>query len=181
MFWQLPYRSRLSPAAINFTDTASWRANNCVAVNTTNGADVYPSTSSSPTTPSPNSPLTKFQQQPSTLEQVARKQLLNVILDTAPLSNVVLPPPLQPTLPLVNGSRSVSQFYMLKDGKTGVLALGSFADTDLNTLSLGMLQGLTSLKASGATQLIVELVKSVLSSWLYFFSKKKTCSLTTVE
>jgi len=97
---------------------------------------------------------------------VGRKQSLNVMLDTAPLSDVVLPPPLQPALPTVNGSRSVSQFYLLKDGKTGVLALGSFSDSDFNTFLLGMLQGLISLKSSGATQLIVDVVKSHKSLYL---------------
>ncbi|PPQ65798.1 LOW QUALITY PROTEIN: hypothetical protein CVT26_000383 [Gymnopilus dilepis] len=132
-------------------DTASWRANFCVAVDGTNGVNLY-ATNSSTT----NSPLIKFQQQPPVPPAVARKQPLDVMLDTTPPSDIVLPPPLQPALPAINGSRSVSQFYMLKDGKTGVMALGSFSDTALNPFLLGMLQGLQSLKALGATQLIVD-------------------------
>ncbi|KAF8811657.1 hypothetical protein BYT27DRAFT_7183799 [Phlegmacium glaucopus] len=154
----LPYRSRFGATSVNFTDTASWRSNNCVAVSGTNGVDLSSFESSSPTTSSSNAPFMKFQQQPAIPVQVGgHKRSLNVMLDTAPRSDVVLPPPLQPALPTVNGSRSVSQFYLLNDGITGVMALGSFSDSDFNTFLLGMLQGLTSLKSSGATQLIVDL------------------------
>ncbi|KAH9478024.1 Peptidase S41 family protein ustP [Psilocybe cubensis] len=149
----LPYRARIGSATHNFTDTASWRANNCVAIDGTNGVDAYASSS---TTNSVNTPLIKFQQQPPVPAAVSRKRAVNVMLDTSPPSDVVLPPGLQPSLPAINGSRSVSQFYMLKDGKTGVMALGSFSDSDFNTFLLGMLQGLLSLKSLGATQLIVD-------------------------
>lgn len=83
---------------------------------------------------------------------------MNVMLDTTPPSDVVLPPTLVPGLPVLNGSRTVQQFYMLKDGKTGVMALGSFSDNDFNAFLLGMLTGLQSLKSLGATQLIVDVV-----------------------
>jgi hypothetical protein len=154
---KLPYRARIGAATVAFTDTASWRAKNCVAVSGTNGVDLY-ATSSAPSSSGNLNPFSKFQQQPPVPPQVARKQPLNVILDTAPPSDVVLPPVLQPSLPAVNGSRSVSQFYMLNDGKTGVMALGSFADSNFNTFLLGMLNGLVSLKSLGATQLIVDVV-----------------------
>ncbi|KIM38039.1 hypothetical protein M413DRAFT_448078 [Hebeloma cylindrosporum] len=151
----LPYRARIGAATVAFTDTASWRANNCVAVAGTNGVDLY-ATSTSSSSSGSLTPLSKFQQQPPVSPQVARKQPLNVILDTAPPSDVILPPVLQPSLPAINGSRGVSQFYMLNDGKTGVMALGSFSDTNFNALLLGMLNGLVSLKSLGATQLIVD-------------------------
>lgn len=47
---------------------------------------------------------------------------------------------------------------MLKDKKTGVLALGSFSDTDFFPFVDSLLQGLVSLKSQGATQLIVDVV-----------------------
>ncbi|PFH48702.1 hypothetical protein AMATHDRAFT_149320 [Amanita thiersii Skay4041] len=150
----IPYRSRFGPASRNFTDSASWRANNCVAVRGTNGIDIHDS-SAMRNQPS-FTPLMTFQQQPPVDPQLARKQPLNVILDASPLSDVILPPVLQPSLTPINGSRSVAQFYMLKDGKTGVLALGSFSDTVFEDFLNGMLQGLLSLKSLGATQLIVD-------------------------
>ncbi|KAF8157203.1 hypothetical protein B0H34DRAFT_490777 [Crassisporium funariophilum] len=151
----LPYRSRVGAATVAFSDSASWRANNCVAVDGTNGVDAYASTSLTSTS-NKALPLSKFQQQPSIPPQSGRKQPINVMLDTSPPSDVVLPPGLIPALPALNGSRSVSQFYMLKDAKTGVLALGSFSDSDFNAFLLGMLNGLLSLKSLGATQLIVD-------------------------
>ena len=81
-----------------------------------------------------------------------------MIVDAAPAHVISLPPPLQPALPAVNGSRSVAQFYFLEDGKTGVLALGSFDDDDISAFYLGLLKGLVSLQSLGATQLIVDLV-----------------------
>lgn len=153
---QLPYRARIGAATVPFTNTASWRANNCVAIDGTNGENIFDSTS----TPaiSPNLPLIKFKQQPDIPVPVERKQLVNVMLDTSPPSDIVLPPTLAPALPVLSGSQNVSQFYLLQDGKTGVMALGSFSDTNFNNFLLGMLTGLQSLKAQGATQLIVDVV-----------------------
>ncbi|KAF8198537.1 hypothetical protein BJ912DRAFT_1074631 [Pholiota molesta] len=149
----LPYRSRIGGATVAFNDTASWRANNCVAIDGTNGVDVF-ATSSAPS--SSNIPLVKFKQQPDIPAQVERKQLVNVMLDTSPPSDVVLPPTLAPSLPAINGSASVTQFYLLDDKKTGVMALGSFSDNNFDAFLIGMLTGLRSLKSLGATQLIVD-------------------------
>ncbi|KAJ2928526.1 hypothetical protein H1R20_g8538, partial [Candolleomyces eurysporus] len=44
----------------------------------------------------------------------------------------------------------------MKDGATGVLALGSFSDTDYNELHRGLLVGLLNLKSLGAMRLIVD-------------------------
>jgi len=85
-----------------------------------------------------------------------------VMIDSAPLSDIALPPVLQPTAPPVNGSFGIGTFYMQKDGKTGVLALGSFSGADYDTMMSGLLQGLLSLKSLGATQLIVDVVRGPL-------------------
>ncbi|KAF9009968.1 hypothetical protein BDQ17DRAFT_1234948 [Cyathus striatus] len=150
----IPYRSRFGSASVAFTDTASYRANNCVAVDGTNGVDLAES-SSAQVVPSSN-PLAKFQQQAPVPVQVQRKEPINVMLDTSPLSDVTLPPGLQPSLTPANGSRNAAQFYLLKDGKTGVLALGSFSDSSLDDFQNSLLQGLLSLKSAGAAQLIVD-------------------------
>lgn len=84
---------------------------------------------------------------------------MNVILDDLPLQNVGLPAELQPSLTPVDGSRSVAQFYLLEDGKTGVLALGSFSDNIYGEFLAALLKGLQSLKNQGATQLIVDVVR----------------------
>ena len=117
---KIPYRSRFGSGSVAFTDSASFRANNCLAVPGTNGVDLNANAAVT------NAPLMRFQQQPPVHPNIARKQALNVMLDTTPISDIALPPGLQPTSP-VNGSSGVAQFYMLDDKITGVLALGSFA------------------------------------------------------
>ncbi|KIK68514.1 hypothetical protein GYMLUDRAFT_68368 [Collybiopsis luxurians FD-317 M1] len=149
---ELPYRARISSTTVNFTDSASYRANNCLAIPGTNGADLN-ETSSSTSAPVSKTVL-KFQQQPPIPKTV--KQRVNVMLDTTPLSDVALPPALTPTSPALTGSFGSGNFYMQNDNKTGVLALGSFSGDDLDTMLNGLLQGLANLKSLGATQLIVD-------------------------
>ncbi|KAK7047460.1 hypothetical protein VNI00_006691 [Paramarasmius palmivorus] len=145
----IPYRARINGAS-NFTDGASYRANNCVAKSGTNGFDVYAS-SFAPT--SEEKEVAKFQQQPPT--PLNKKQLLNVMLDDTPLTNVVLPQELQPTQEPLEGSFGVGTFYMLDD-KTGVLALGSFSGADFDAMQQGLLDGLVGLKSKGAERLVVD-------------------------
>lgn len=146
----LPYRSRISTTTTPFTDFASWRAGNCVAKSTTNGIDYYASQiSPSAVTPA----AAKFQQAPPVAKK-EKKRLLNVMLDSSPLTDILLPPQVTPPTP-ITGVNDV-QFYMLADGKTGVLALGSFAGGVFEVLLQQLLDGLTQLKSSGATQLIVD-------------------------
>lgn len=131
------------------------------AVNGTNGADLYASANGplSPGIIGVNTALQKFQQKPPTPASSGRqRQLLNVMLDTTPLSDVLLPSGLQPVSTPVNGSFPAGAFFLRSDNKTGVFALGSFSGTDLQTMQVGMLEGLLSLKAMGATQLIVDVV-----------------------
>jgi len=85
------------------------------------------------------------------------KERINVMLDTTPLSDVVLPSHLTPTSP-INGSRNAAQFFFLDDNKTGVLALGSFSDSDFDSFLDSMLVGLINLKSLGASQLVVDVV-----------------------
>ncbi|THH21164.1 hypothetical protein EW146_g370 [Bondarzewia mesenterica] len=160
----IPYRSQF--AGQNFTDGASFRANNCVAVAGTNGVDLYGDTASpqsvSETALSPDRPIAKFQQQPVKVKASdARAHPMNVLLDVTPVSDVVLPPALVPPGTPLNGSSSVAQFYLLDDGVTGVFALGSFSDTDFDTFLRNMLTGLQGLKSANATRLIVDVASSV--------------------
>ncbi len=109
--------------------------------------------------PPAEKPVAQFQQQQPISVEDARKHRINVMLDTTPLSDVVLPPPLVPPSP-VNGSRNAAQFFLLDDKKTGVLALGSFSDNDFDAFLNSFLQGLLNLKSLGATQLVVDVVCS---------------------
>ncbi len=101
-------------------------------------------------------PANKFRQAPMPPPAEERRHLMNVMLDTSPQVDVALPPGLRPTDPQP-GSSSVVQFFMLDDGKTGVLALGSFSGDSFANLVNNLLKGLQGLKDKGATQLIVDI------------------------
>ncbi|CAL1699095.1 unnamed protein product [Somion occarium] len=170
----LPYRSRKN-AATSWTDSASFRANNCVATASTNGVDAYADTAKradNPSAPALISPAAaKFEQQPPISLVDRRRHALNVILDSTPLQDVVLPPVLTPQGE-VPGGNGVAQFFLLDDGKTGVLALGSFSANSFDGLERAMLTGLVNLKAAGASQLIVDVSNNgggfiCLAHWLH--------------
>ncbi|KAJ7240586.1 hypothetical protein C8J57DRAFT_1371544 [Mycena rebaudengoi] len=167
----LPYRARINPATVPFNDSASYRANNCLAVDGTNGIDVY--ANSFAASAERVDPTEKFQQvPPSPPSARSKKQFKNVILDTAPFTDVTLPPVLQPSGTPVNGSFNGGAFFLQKDGKTGVLALGSFSSDDFDVMISGLLEGLLNLKRMGATQLIVDITNNgggfiCIAHWLH--------------
>jgi hypothetical protein len=141
----------------SFTNSTSYRANHCVATNHTNGYDAYAKDISATLADASVKPVVHFYQQPPVSAKDMR-QPMNVLLDNMPLSDVVLPPTLLPgTLPL-NESYNVAKFYMLEDGVTGVLALGSFAAPYFLPFQSSLLKGLLALKRAGAKQLIVDVV-----------------------
>ncbi|KAM5541660.1 hypothetical protein V8D89_004641 [Ganoderma adspersum] len=173
----IPYHSKVIKGA-RFTDVASFRANNCVARSYTNGVDYYASSSSSSTATKRDAtrvnPANKFRQAPmpsAAATPGGRQEPMNVMLDTAPLSDATLPPDLQPTGPL-DGSSGDAQFFMLDDGKTGVLALGSFSWDSVYNGENTLTKGLQSLQAANATQLIVDVTNNgggyiCLAHWLH--------------
>lgn len=167
----IPYRSRFGSFSKNFTDLASYRENNCVAQNTTNGLDLYGPDALSQYETIPN-PIAHFQQQPDTNPLDARKQRVNVILDAIPLSDIELPRELQPSLAPLNQSYSVAHFYMLNGSSTGVLALGSFSAANFTKFGSSLLDGLTSLKELGPKNLIVDVTNNgggyiCIAHWLH--------------
>ncbi|KAI0700773.1 hypothetical protein BC835DRAFT_1265868 [Cytidiella melzeri] len=152
----LPYRSRIGTTAIPWTDSTSFRQNNCVAIPGTNGENL--NDPSNPLRKRENAPLpasNAFRQQAPASPADQIKHAMNTILDTAPVLDVALPPGLVPAAP-ISGSAGVSEFHLLADKKTGVLALGSFSDSSFDGFEQTLLTGLQNLKAAGATQLIVD-------------------------
>lgn len=154
---QLPYRSRLA-VATNFTDSTSYRAQLCVPTAETNGVDAYAAAVQKRDDELTPPPIEPFEVQPKLNPTDRRKYALNVFVDSDIMQNIGLPSELLPANP-VNGSAGVAQFFMLDDKKTGVLALGSFSDASYARLQKAMLDGLLNLKAQGATQLIVDIVR----------------------
>ncbi|KAI8972883.1 hypothetical protein BD414DRAFT_448245 [Trametes punicea] len=165
----LPYRSRIGSTAVPWTDSKSFHEKNCVAIEGTNGIDLYGNPELRRSLPV--NPANKFRQARIPESAGTHNQLLNVMLDTTPLQDIVLPPGLTPTNPLP-ASSGVAQFFMLKDGKTGVLALGSFDADSQDSLNSVLLTGLQALKTEGATQLIVDVSNNAggficTSNWLH--------------
>lgn len=155
---QLPYRSRIGTAAVPWTDSASFRQNNCVAVPGTNGVNINDPSDALKRDTLALPPVAIFRQQPRITSADAQKHAMNVMLDTTPPQDIALPPGLAPVNPM-SGSTGVSEFHLLADGKTGVLALGSFSENSFDKFEQTLLTGLTNLKTAGATQLIVDVVR----------------------
>lgn len=162
---QIPYRSQFGSTSVPFTDSASFIANNCVATNTTNGADANANnTVSDGTVPAVRRlPGGRFAPKTNIPPEVLAKHSVSILIDDKPQSDIVLPPPLQPATPITG--TGVAQFYLLADGKTGVLALGSFDEPDFDTFQNTLLTGLQTLVSKGATQLIADVVSN-----LYIYS-----------
>ncbi|KAL5481091.1 hypothetical protein ACEPAI_10032 [Sanghuangporus weigelae] len=166
----LPYRSRFGSASVNFTDSESFRRNNCVAVDDTNGVNLNSSSDSETSTPVRKVPGGRFAPKPTLSPEVVMKHPISVLLDDKPQSDVVLPGPLQPAAPIAGSG--VSTFYMLDDGKTGILALGSFSAANFDTFEQTLLSGLQTLVGNGATQLIVDVTNNgggfiCIAHWLH--------------
>jgi hypothetical protein len=116
----------------------------------TNGVDIH---AAHETIPDANTLRQQLPMSPTD----ARKYSINTILDSSPPSDLAFPGTLQPSLPALNGSGGMAQFYMLQDGKTGVFALGSFAVPSFKGLQSSILTGLQELKQKGTQKLIIDL------------------------
>ncbi|KAI0941993.1 hypothetical protein AcV7_002542 [Taiwanofungus camphoratus] len=165
----LPYRSRIGTSSIAWNNSASFRTNNCVATDNTNGIDLYARSAQE------DDRLALLgggrKQQPLINPKSRRKHLINALLDATSQQNVALPPGLTPLSPL-NGSSGVIEFHMLNDTETGVLALGSFAAGSFDDMQESLLTGLQNLKNKGATRLIVDVTNNgggyiCIAHWLH--------------
>ncbi|TFK48991.1 hypothetical protein OE88DRAFT_1737208 [Heliocybe sulcata] len=166
----LPYRARFGTTSLNFTDSASLLENNCRATNGTNGMDLHVSNEAD--LAEIFTVAGKFEQQPRISIGDARKHGTNVYMDVQPQTDVDLPEVLKPGKKPLNGSQGVAQFYMLDDGVTGVLALGSFSAESFDELQTSLIVGLTGLKSLGATQLVVDVTNNgggfiCIAHWLH--------------
>ncbi|KAH9988067.1 hypothetical protein BJV74DRAFT_773597 [Russula compacta] len=123
----------------SFSDQNSYWANNCAANNSTNGVDMRLITSDAP-------------------RSRAKFRAKGII--RSPSDGIGLPSKFQPSLPPVNNNASEMVSYLLPDGITGVLFVGSFEDDDTGQFQLDVVNTITSLKASGATRLLIDLTSN---------------------
>ncbi|KAF7343425.1 TSPc domain-containing protein [Mycena venus] len=122
---------------VNFTDQASFWANNCVATNATNGVDLKQSAG-------------------LTSNAFKRKQPMANIIDKSTSSAVGLPSQFEPTLPTVGGDQGVMKSYILPGNKTGVMFIGSF-EGDFDGFQNDTQSAIAAFKAAGVTQLLIDL------------------------
>ncbi|KAI0251842.1 hypothetical protein BJV78DRAFT_1125641 [Lactifluus subvellereus] len=120
-----------------FSDMDSYWANNCAASATTNGVD--------------RRSTQDIQHWPKYRPKgIAR----------LPSDATGLPAKFQPSLPQANGNASSLVSYLLPDGITGVLFVGSFHDVDNEQFLVDVITTITSLKSSGATRLLIDLTNN---------------------
>ena len=108
-----------------------------------------------------NVPGGRFAPTPIPNPDVVQRHPISMVLDDVPHFGVALPERLRPSEPIVGFN--ATQFFMLDDGKTGVMALGSFTGTEIVEMLRVFLDGLQSLVNRGATQLIIDVVSFALN------------------
>ncbi|KAJ7628461.1 hypothetical protein FB45DRAFT_1028550 [Roridomyces roridus] len=133
----IPYIA--SFVGLPFTDRDSYWANNCVAVDGTNGVDFKGSAASSRTK--------------------SRKQPKGDIVDKSSSNAVGLPPQFQPTLPTVGGDEGVILSYILPENKTGVMFIGSF-EGDFGGFQTDVVSAIDAFQEAGVTNLIIDLTNN---------------------
>lgn len=163
---KVPFISRIATGTVPFTNAADLWKGNCLAKSTTNGVDYFATAKTADkmlkgaeegdsktaelVDPSP----------PKFAEPIApedRRHPISSLVDVTALADVALPPELNPPTP-VSGS-GTAQFYL--QGKVGIFMLGSFSTGAGYAQWFQIIKdGLTSLKAQGATHLIVDVTNN---------------------
>ncbi|PPQ92503.1 hypothetical protein CVT25_010336 [Psilocybe cyanescens] len=131
---QIPYLADFIGVA--FTDKASFWENNCAANDATNGVDIRAQ---------------------SSFARSVRKQPKAEIIDGLQSRAIGLPGPFQPTAPPLNGSDDAIKSFILPDGKTGVMFVGTFSPNDFDQFQVDTIAATNALKAAGVKQVIIDL------------------------
>ncbi|KAF8579069.1 hypothetical protein K439DRAFT_1638297 [Ramaria rubella] len=142
---------------IPFTNSTSFWENNCAANNATNGVD--------------NSQLSNVVPE---LRQPSTKRMRGSILDGSLKNAIGLPVPFQPTVPIIAGQDDAVKSFILPDGITGVLFVGSFEPNDEQTFEQDIVTSMNTFTQNGVRQLIVDLTNNgggfvCLGQWLHKF------------
>ena len=169
----IPYISRFGSASTAFTDGSSLWAGNCLAKTDTNGVDYFANgTTFSASSVDSGVPITHVNPAPRFAPPIPphdRKQPISSFIDVTAVQAITLPPRLQPPAP-INGTGTV-RFNL--DGHLGILSMGSFSTGSTFNGWLQILKtGLVSLKAQGATHLLVDVTNNgggyiCVATWLH--------------
>ncbi|KAI0752695.1 hypothetical protein C8Q80DRAFT_469989 [Daedaleopsis nitida] len=139
---KIPFLANYLGAA--FTDKQSFWDANCAVKDSTNGVDF------------------KNGAQLEKLNTTKKKKLAKAdIIDGNPRQQAVgLPDPFKPSLPALNGSDDVLKSYILPDGKTGVIFVGSFEPNDFSQFQIDVAATMAEFQKAGLTQLILDLTNN---------------------
>ncbi|KIY70218.1 hypothetical protein CYLTODRAFT_488261, partial [Cylindrobasidium torrendii FP15055 ss-10] len=140
----VPYLA--SFGGVNFTDGASYWANNCAATEETNGHDYKDVAVTS----------AAFKKREPKLRQPK-----GIMLDARNATAIGLPDEYHPTLPPVaNATSGVIKSYILAENNTGVMFVGSFSPSNFNAFQYDVVAALDSFKQAGVTNLIIDLTNN---------------------
>lgn len=157
----VPYISRFGSTSTAFTDGPSLWAANCLAKADTNGVDYFANFTHQPDfSTSDAERVTRINPAPRFAPPIPpadRKQPTASLIDVTEVEELSLPPRLQPPAPIA-GLGTV-RFNL--DGQVGILSLGSFSTgVDFDVWFQILKDGITALKAQGATHLIVDVTNN---------------------
>lgn len=141
---KIPFLASYAGAA--FTNGADFWENNCVANSDTNGIDFKNAAQVAALT--------------TTAPQRARRLAKASIVDLSQKVSVGLPSQFEPTVPTLNGSEGVIKSYILPDGKTGVMFVGSFEPDDFSGFQTDVQSSFAEFESKGVSQLIVDLTNN---------------------
>jgi len=166
----VPYISRFNNLSTPFTDGPSLWAGNCLAKADTNGVDLAkPNASFSISSAEAHTlPDTSFRFAPP-ISPADRKRTMSSFIEVTAVQDITLPPRLQPPEPITG--LGTASFNL--DGNVGILSMGSFsAGAEFEQWLQILKDGLTSLKAQGATHLIVDVTNNgggfvCIAHWLH--------------
>ncbi|PPQ66788.1 hypothetical protein CVT24_008697 [Panaeolus cyanescens] len=121
-----------------FTDKASFWANNCAANDETNGVDI----------------------RSQGFARKLKKQPKAGIIDPSHQNAIALPDPFLPTAPPVDGSDDAIKSFILPDKKTGVMFVGTFSPEDFDQFQADVVSAVQTFKSAGVQQVLIDLTNN---------------------
>ncbi|CUA71803.1 Glucan 1,4-alpha-maltotetraohydrolase [Rhizoctonia solani] len=170
--YDVPYLSTRGANALNFTNAQDLWAKNCRATNETNGRS-YSEFARAKGKTGTGAELTypvRFQRDPiiPQTHRVHRIAVSNSVKDNSEFDATFM----ERLFPAGNVSGTGDMnWFVLKDGKTAVLRLGSFQG-NLTALQQNVLDGIDAVKSAGASKLLIDVTNNgggfvCLASWLH--------------
>ncbi|KIY48535.1 hypothetical protein FISHEDRAFT_43153 [Fistulina hepatica ATCC 64428] len=136
----LPYLSEFGTDSVAFTNATTFWENNCVATASTNGADVYDTSS---------------RRRRNDPETNGKRPLISETLDLNSAPTIAMPSSLQP--PIYATTWEDVNWYVLDDGITGVISVGSFDGGSEISFWVALDNGVVVMQQRGAKRILIDL------------------------